>query len=69
MPAPEKSKIQILRLPAVCEMTGLSKPTIHRRYRRGTFPAPIRLGPNSIGWSRAEVEEWLRSLPRGKRAA
>ena len=61
MSAPE---IRILRLPEVIRLTGLSKATIHRRYRDGTFPRPLRLGPQSIGWRRAEIVEWLESLPR-----
>ena len=34
------------------------------RYRDGTFPQPLRLGPQSIGWWRAEILEWLESLQR-----
>ena len=34
-----KSEPKILRLPEVARLTGLSKGTIHRRYREGTFPA------------------------------
>ena len=55
---------RILRLPDVMRLTGLSKATIHRRYRDGTFPEPLRLGPQSIGWWRAEILEWLESLQR-----
>ena len=55
---------RILRMPEVVRMTGLSKATIHRRYRAGTFPRPLRLGPQSIGWRRAEVLKWLRACPR-----
>ncbi|MCY4480285.1 MAG: AlpA family transcriptional regulator [Rhodospirillales bacterium] len=61
MPAQEN---RILRLPEVMRLTGLSKATIHRRYRDGTFPEPVRLGPQSIGWWRAEILEWLESLQR-----
>jgi predicted DNA-binding transcriptional regulator AlpA len=35
-----------------------------RDIRAGTFPAPIELGANSVGWYRSEVEEWKRSRPR-----
>ena len=57
-------EVRILRLPEVMRLTGLSKGTIHRRYRDGTFPRPLRLGPQSIGWPRSEILEWLESLPR-----
>lgn len=55
---------RIVRLPEVMRLTGLSKATIHRRYRDGTFPRPLRLGPQSIGWWRTEILEWLESLQR-----
>lgn len=55
---------RIVRLPEVMRLTGLSKTTIHRRFRAGTFPRPLRLGPQSIGWRRGEIVEWLESLPR-----
>ena len=56
---------RILRLREVMQVTGLSKTTIHRRYGDGTFLRPLRLGPQSIGWRRTEIFEWLESLPRG----
>ena len=59
-----KGETRIVRLPEVMRLTGLSKTTIHRRYRAGTFPRPLRLGPQSIGWRREEVLAWLESLPR-----
>ena len=57
-------KARIVRLPEVMRMTGLGKSTIHRWYREGRFPQPLKLGPKSIGWRREEVLEWLASLPR-----
>lgn len=33
--------------------------TLGRWVRNGHFPAPIRLGPNSVGWRARDVEEWL----------
>ena len=59
---------RILRLPEVMRLTGLSKATIHRRYRDGTFPRPLRLGPQSTGWWSAEILEWLESLQRAAAA-
>ena len=60
---------RILRLGEVMRLTGLSKTTIYRRYRDGTFPRPLKLGPQSIGWRRREILEWLDSLPRAGTAA
>ena len=59
----------MLRLGEVMRLTGLSKTTIYRRYRDGTFPRPLKLGPQSIGWRRGEILEWIESLPRAGTAA
>jgi prophage regulatory protein len=48
----------------VREATGLSRFTVHRRIKDGTFPAPIELGSHSVGWYRAEIEAWKASRPR-----
>ncbi len=54
----------ILRATEVMAETGLSRTTIWRRVRVGSFPAPTELGPNSIGWPRSKIEAWLESRPR-----
>ena len=52
----------ILRLPEVAKRTGLSRPTIYKRARAGTFPKPIKLGPNSTGWLESEIDAHLAKL-------
>ena len=54
----------MLRPPEVMARTGLSRTTIWRRVRAGTFPAPHELGVNSIGWTSQSIEDWLKSRPR-----
>ena len=49
----------IYRLPAVCEVTGLSKATIYRLVNRGEFPARVKLSPRCVGWRVADVDAWL----------
>jgi prophage regulatory protein len=58
-----KSRI-ILRDPEVLARTKLSRVQRWRRVRKGTFPAPVQLGPNSIGWYEDEIEHWLAERPR-----
>ena len=55
---------QMLRAPDVMARTGLSRVTIWRRVRAGTFPAPVQLGENSIGWPASEITAWLANRPR-----
>ena len=40
---------QILRIHEICRVVGLSKPTVYREMKRGTFPPPIRLGVCAVG--------------------
>ncbi len=54
----------MLRAPAVMARTGLSRTTIWRRVRAGTFPAPLVLGQNSIGWPAQIITDWLESRER-----
>lgn len=51
--------LRALRLQEVERRTGLTRPTIYRRAKDGTFPKPIRLGGNSSGWIESEIEAWL----------
>jgi len=56
-PAPSET---LLRLPAVKAATGLSRSTIYERIRKGTFPAPVRLGEAAVGWPASRVNEWIQ---------
>ena len=53
----------MLRFPDVIERTGLSRTTIWRRVKAGTFPAPVELGANSISWPELAIIEWVESRP------
>lgn len=55
---------RILRLNDVRKLIGLHKSTIYRLIERKEFPAPIQLGPNSVGWLREEIEEWIATRKR-----
>ena len=54
---------RIIRPAELVEFLGVSKPTIHRWRKAGTFPEPIRMGPRSIGWLRTTIQEWLDARP------
>ncbi len=54
----------MLRAPEVMVQTGLSRTTIWRRVRAGTFPAPLELGVNSVGWPASEIAAWLKARAR-----
>lgn len=46
------------RLPAVLARTGLSRTSVWRR-AGVDFPAPVRLGPQTIAWVSDEVDQWI----------
>lgn len=50
---------RVLRLPEVCAITGLARPTIYWQVRRGLFPRQIQLGPKSVGWLESDIQSWL----------
>ena len=49
----------IVRKPELCRILGVSPVTLWRWTRCRDFPAPIKLGPNSVGWLEAEIDDWL----------
>ena len=57
--------MNILSTREVVKITNLSRVSLWRYERRGLFPSRLRLGPNRVGWLQSEIEDWLRSRPRG----
>jgi prophage regulatory protein len=57
-----------LRLPAVKQRTGLSRPTIYARMAEGTFPRQVSLGGRAVGWVEDQIEEWVtQQIERGRK--
>ena len=52
-----------LRLPAVLEITGSTESTIYRWIGDEKFPAPHRLGPNTVGWRQSTIKQWCANRP------
>ena len=48
----------IVRMPEVLQLTGLSKATIYRMMKAGTFPKQYRLSERAVGWKQADLWEW-----------
>lgn len=68
------SPLRIVRLKDVQQRIGVSRPTIYRWLDKAaknydpTFPRPVSLGANSIGWVESELDAWLQSRIRESRA-
>ena len=59
--------MEILRRPQVLKKVGFSRQTLYRRIAEGSFPRPVRIGRQAVGWLKTEVEEWIASRPRAGR--
>ena len=55
---------RLLRLREVLALCGLSRSTIYRKMREGSFPEPLKVGVRAVRWREAEIEDWLASRPR-----
>ncbi len=58
---------QKITLDEVCSLVQISRATIYRRIKSGTFPAPVKVpsnaarGPKTVSrWELSEVESWMR---------
>lgn len=64
MPRPDR----IIRLRTVLARTGLSRSTIYRKIREGTFPAQIRISTNGAGWHESDINRWVADPVRWRPA-
>ena len=42
----------------------LSKASIYRKMRSGTFPLPLKLGERAVAWRADEIHDWIAGRPR-----
>lgn len=64
LPPPPNPVVRLLSAPEVMDTIGCSRMTLHRWVAAGTFPGPIRTGPNSVRWRADEVQRWIDSRER-----
>lgn len=50
---------RILRMTDVKKKIGLCKSSIYNRIASGTFPKPISLGGQSVGWLECSLDQWI----------
>lgn len=52
---------QLIKLPDVIKLTGLSSSSVYRLASNGEFPKPIKLtaGGRSSAWIAEEVNQWV----------
>ena len=54
--------ITFLKLPDVCKKTGLSRSTVYKQIKAGTFPKQIKLTEHSSAWIASEIQEWANKV-------
>jgi prophage regulatory protein len=55
MPEPNK----ILRIRTVLHRTGLSRSTLYRKMKEGTFPNQVQISEHCCGWHESEIARWI----------
>jgi prophage regulatory protein len=61
--------LRLLRFGEVRQRTGLSRSTIWRLERSGSFPKRIQVSVNVVAWREDEVTAWIASKIQGVRNA
>jgi len=83
--SPALTRVRLLRLAHVMEVTGLRKTKIYALQAAGDFPMRVQITPSCVGWIEHEVQAWIagrvtasapllvrsaqRSVPRARRDA
>ncbi len=52
---------KLLRFPTIRGITGLSRTTIWRKERDGTFPRHKKISAQCVGWLNSEIMTWLQN--------
>lgn len=61
------SSTKLLRLPTVCERTGLGRSRVYKLIQENSFPAPVQIGIRSVAWPENEIEEWIAARLKAPR--
>lgn len=50
---------RIIRLSTVLARTGLSRATVYRKMREGTFPPNLKISVHGTGWHESAIDRWI----------
>lgn len=54
--------MELLKIKEVMTITRLSRPTIYRLIKQGSFPKQIHTSTRSSAWLKLEVHAWIERL-------
>jgi prophage regulatory protein len=57
---------RVLDYPELRKIVPLSRTTVWRREREGTFPRAIRISKGRVGWSEQEIFGWMEQRAAGR---
>lgn len=57
---------RFISMDEVLDRIGFSKSHLYRRIAEGSFPQPVPLGPQKIGFLEREVEDWITARLRAR---
>jgi prophage regulatory protein len=55
------NEVRLIRLAEVLAICGKSRSSVYESIKKGTFPAPVKLGGRSAAWVKSEVLEWAET--------
>lgn len=63
--------MKLIRLPETLAKTGLSRTRLYEAIAAGTFPKPVKLGPDAraIGFVESELDRWIAERIAAREAA
>ena len=56
----------LLRRAEVLVVTGISRATLYRLIKAGTFPRSVDLTEGAVGWRQSDVKKWIEDRPTSK---
>ena len=57
--APACRDNSLIRQRDLCALLGISRSTLFRWERDGTFPRRLKLGPKRVAWRKSDIDDWL----------
>ena len=52
-------RVYFLSLNQTCDVVNLSRSTIYRKVKDGSFPNTVQLSPNRVGFRTSDVKKWV----------
>ncbi len=59
--------MRLIRLKEVINLTALSRSSIYKRMKEGTFPKTVSLGDRAVAWVESDINEWIENIVQQNR--